>query len=137
MGRSSACECPLLHREIGVEVDLCRFDALVSKPEGDDRAIHSGLEQVVGGRVAKDMRCDVLPSKRHASTRGGVDGRRLMRYPTTAALSNRRGAGAGASDNVSGRGSMDIGSVMDGELADGVGVCIEAGGIRAMPGART
>src|SRR5450631_2551361 len=46
--------------KIGIEVDLCCLDGLVTQPECDERTIHSRLEQFHGGGVSKHMRRNPL-----------------------------------------------------------------------------
>lgn len=52
LGRSSHLEDLLLKLQIRVNVDLRRFDRLMTQPQGDDRTIYARLEQIDGVAVA-------------------------------------------------------------------------------------
>ena len=46
----------LLGRQIGLQIDMCRFDAFMAEPQSDRRDINARLEQVGGGCVANEVR---------------------------------------------------------------------------------
>jgi hypothetical protein len=72
--RCRPCDGPLFQRQIGVQVDLSRFDVLVTEPEGDDGRIHTGVQQPHGRGVAQDVERDRLTAQRWARAHGCRDG---------------------------------------------------------------
>src|SRR5438552_2733135 len=56
----------LLQLEVRVQVDLCCFQRLVAEPDGNQRSINSGLEQLHRCSMAQDVRCHALFRKRGA-----------------------------------------------------------------------
>lgn len=54
----------LLHAQVGLDVDVRGLQALVTKPQSDDRWIHASLEQVHRGGMPKHMRGDGFVGQR-------------------------------------------------------------------------
>lgn len=59
--------------EIRLDVSMGRFNALVSKPQGNGGDIDSGLEQVHGGRVPDHVRSNPFGEEARAIGTGALD----------------------------------------------------------------
>ena len=76
------CEDFLFQRKVCVQVDLGGFDRLVAQPNGDQRAVHPGLQQLHRGGVTQHMRRDAFFRQRRtrgARTRDMAADQRLRR----------------------------------------------------------
>jgi len=62
----------LLHREVGLEVDLGGFYAFVPEPQGDYGAVDTGLEQAHGSGVAENVGRDMLSGECGTAASGGL-----------------------------------------------------------------
>jgi len=63
----------LLHCECGFQIDLSRFHGFMPEPHGNDRAVHSPLQQVQGHGVAQDMDGDAFAFQRRTELGGSLD----------------------------------------------------------------
>jgi hypothetical protein len=70
-----------------MQVDLGRLDVLVTEPEGDDRGIDAGVQELHGGRVSEDVGGNLLGPQRRAGL--GRQGHVRGRCSTASRLSAR------------------------------------------------
>jgi hypothetical protein len=64
----------LLHRQIGLQVNMGRFDAFMTQPQGNGGDINPSLKQMRGGRMAYDMRRNVFGGEARTNGRGTPNG---------------------------------------------------------------
>ena len=84
--------------EIRLDVSMGRFNALMSKPQGDGGDIDSGLEQVHGGRVPDHMRSNPFGEEARAIGTGTLD--RLLKEMIEAVRRHYRPSDGGKSQRV-------------------------------------
>jgi len=97
MRRSSPGQRTLLHREVGVEVDLRRLDALMAEPKRNDGSINAGLEQVHGRGMAQYVRGDVLAREARTGPRGGLG---MLVHESLDGITTEPGAALAGEDRI-------------------------------------
>src|SRR5713101_697485 len=63
-GGGDACERLFLEAQIGVDVDLRRFDGFMPEPERDDRLVDAMVQQLHRGTVSKHVRAHPFSDQR-------------------------------------------------------------------------
>ena len=63
----------LLQPQVGVNVDLRRFDALVPQPKSDDGLVDPAVEELHRRAAPQDVRTDALGLEQRARHGGGMD----------------------------------------------------------------